>query len=225
VYFAALNNGETENWFGPVISSEPTDLTLATANVDRTATEAQIDVTLQGVTSSADGNGSGHAVGVSVNGTDVGEIDFEGRTHLTQTLTVPLNALNDGANTITLTARGDDQDISLVDLIGLRYSHTFRADADMLRFTLDTGVAATIGGFGSPSIHVVDITDLTAVSELQGTTQPEVGGLYSIIVQAAGSGTSRSEVASNRLVIQERSDSKFFIQLQFCDHFPPHSDC
>src|SRR5258705_13242580 len=135
--------------------------------------------TKQGVTISEDGYGSGDAVGVSVNGTDVGEIDFEGRTHLMQTLTVPLNALNDGANTITLTARGDDQDISLVDLIGLRYSHTFRADADMLRFTLDTGVAATIGGFGSSSIHVVDITDPAAVTEPQGATQLEADGLYS----------------------------------------------
>ena len=28
VYFAALKNGDTENWFGPVISSAPTDLAL-----------------------------------------------------------------------------------------------------------------------------------------------------------------------------------------------------
>jgi hypothetical protein len=199
VYFAALNNGDAENWFGPVISSLPTDVTLATLNVDRTALSAELDVTLQGVTTSVDGNG-GHAVGVSINGTEVGEVDFEGRTHVTQTLSVPLNALNDGQNTVTLVARGADPDTSLLDLIGLRYSHTFRADADMLRFTVDAGIAATIGGFADSSIRVVDITDTAAVIELQGTTQAENGGFYSVTVQASGSGT-RTLLAFTNLTV------------------------
>ncbi len=183
VYFAALNNGDAENWFGPVISTEPTDLTLATLNVDRTAADAQIDVTLQGVTTN-----TAHAVGVLVNGVDVGEVDFDGPVHLTQTLTVPLDALNDGANTVTLVARSGDQDISLVDLIGIRYQHRLRADADLLRFTVDGGLAITVGGFADSSIHVIDITDLSAVTELHADIQPEAGGLYAVSVQAAGSG-------------------------------------
>ena len=196
-YFAALNNGETENWFGPVISSAfaPVDLTLATLNIDQTALNAQLDVTVQGVTADVS-----HAIGVSVNGTGVGEVDFDGQAHVTQTLTVPANVLIDGENTITLTALGDDQLGSLVDLIGLRYSHTFDADADMLRFTLDAGTAATIGGFADSSIHVVDITDTAAAIELQGTTQAQANGLYAITMQAPGTGT-RTLLAFSELTV------------------------
>jgi hypothetical protein len=187
IYFAALKNGDAENWFGPVVATDPTALTLTTSHIDRTAGPAQLNVTLQGVTSTTAAS-AGHAVGVLVNGTDVGEVDFQGQLNVAQTFAVPLPSLIDGENTVTLIARGGVDDVTLVDILGLRYSHTYQADADMLRFTADAGVAVTIGGFAGSAIRVVDITDPAAVIELQGTTQAQAGGVFAVTVQVPGQG-------------------------------------
>ena len=145
MYFAALKNGDAENWFGPPVWHQRpgyphhrrSTLTLTPPNIDRSASGlAQLTVTLQGVTSAADGN-AGHRVGVLVNGFDLGEMTFVGQAHAEQTFAVPVEQLVDGENTVTLDAHGWNTWISLVDTIRLDYPHTYQADADRLRFTVD----------------------------------------------------------------------------------------
>ena len=187
VFFAALKNGDKENWFGPVVSGEPTELTITADNIDRTAPgAAQLEVTLQGVTSNPDLSPD-HTVGVLVNGTDVGEMTFDGQADAVHTFAVPVEVLIDGDNVVTMIARGGDADYSLVDLIRLTYWHTFRADADLLRATVDAAGPVTIGGFASAAIRVMDITDPSATTELRGTIRT-AGGFSSITVRAQGQG-------------------------------------
>jgi hypothetical protein len=197
VYFAALRNGDAENWFGPMVSPEPAvpdpdnpaspTLTLTSHNVDRSVdSPAQLMVTLQGVTTMADAS-TGHRVGVLVNGTDVGEMTFAGQTDAEQTFSVDLALLAEGANTVTLIARGGDADSSLVDVIRLDYPHAYQADADRLRLTVDAPGSIAIGGFASASIRVFDITDRTTPVELAGTVAT-AAGLWSVTVQVPGSG-------------------------------------
>ncbi len=182
IYFAALKNGDTENWFGPLVSGDGTLLTLTPDHIDRGVPgAAELDVALQGVTTASDGN-AGHQVGVLVNGIDVGEVDFDGQAHREQTFSVPVAALIDGENTVTLVARGGVTDLSLVDVIRLRYWHTYQADADRLRLTTNTSGRVTVGGFASATIRVVDVTDPSAAVELHGAVQPEVGGTSSVTV-------------------------------------------
>jgi hypothetical protein len=187
VFFAALKNGDTENWFGPLVSEEPTDLTIVADNIDRAAGAAQLEVTLQGVTSNPDANGD-HSVGVLVNGTAVGEMTFDGQEDAVHTFAVPTSVLVDGENAVTLIARGGEADYALVDVIRLGYWHTYRADADLLRFTVDAAGPVTIGGFANPAIRVVDITDTAATTELLGTIRSESGGLSSVTVRVQGQG-------------------------------------
>ena len=185
-YFTSLENGDADNWFGPLVSSDPIDLTLPVDHLDRGAAgPAQVTVAVQGVTTAVDGN-SGHRVGVLVNGTDVGEFTFVGQTHGEQTFAVPPALLIEGDNTVTLVARNGDVDWSLVDLVRLGYWHTYRADQDRLRFTVDQAGPVTVGGFASPSIRVVDITDPAAAVELRGVVRTAADGLSSITLGVAG---------------------------------------
>src|SRR4029077_18435614 len=132
-------------------------LTIVADNIDRAAGSAQVEVTLQGVTSTPDGS-LDHTIGVLVNGTDVGEMAFSGQANAVHTFAVPASVLVDGDNTVTLIARGGDADYSLVDVIRLSYWLLYRADAYLLRFTLNQAGPVKIGGFASQAIRVVDIT-------------------------------------------------------------------
>jgi hypothetical protein len=188
VYFAALKNGDTENWFGPMISSDPTDLTLDVHNVDGSAAvPAQVTVAVQGVTTTADGS-SGHSIEVRVNGARIGQVDFQGNAHQEQTFDAPLSAILEGTNTVTLVALNGDVDLSLVDFVRVSYPHTFRADADLLRFTVDTPGRVTVGGFASRSIHVIDVTDTSDARELRGSIVTDPSGASSISVRVLDRG-------------------------------------
>ena len=97
--------------------------------------------------------------------------------------------LVEGDNTVTLVARGGDADFSLVDELALSYAHTYRADADRLRATVEAPGPVTIGGFASDAIRVVDITDPAAVAELRGAVSAEAdGGFFTVRVRVAGPG-------------------------------------
>ena len=188
VYFAALKNGDTENWFGPLVSGDPTVLTLTPDHLDRESSgAAELAVTLQGVTSESDGNAE-HRVRVLVNGTEVGVVQFPGQTRVEGTFAVPVSILVDGENAISLIAAGGDTDYSLVDVIRLGYWHTYRADADRLRFLVNTFGAVTIGGFVGGDLHVVDITDPSAAVELRGRVLSEAGGGSYAVTVVPGQG-------------------------------------
>ena len=186
IYFAALRNGEAENWFGALVSEEPTDLVFDVANLDASAgAAAELEMTLQGVTTG--GADPDHVVAVLVNGTEIGELRFTGQALGIQSFAIPPGLLTEGANTVTVVARGGPADISLVDVVRLQYAHTYRADADLLRFTADGPGTVTVGGFASGTIRVIDITDPLAAEELHGTVAQEAG-FWAVTVGVPGGG-------------------------------------
>ena len=75
IYFAALRNGDAENWFGQMVSNAPSDLVFDVSNVDRERRGRDRDVH-----SGRHGRrpATDHVVAVAVNGTDVGELRFDG---------------------------------------------------------------------------------------------------------------------------------------------------
>jgi hypothetical protein len=186
IYFAALQNGDAENWFGALISTGAAlDVDVTVRHLDAVApTAASLQVVLQGVTATADD--VDHRVGVRVNGVDVGEVAFEGRAQGIATLPVPNSALRDGANVVQFVALGGEEDLTLFDTLRLTYWHTTDADDDRLRLTAAGGQTVTIGGFSEPGIRVVDITDLAAMVELRTSAGP---GASSVTVFVPGTGS------------------------------------
>ncbi len=81
IYFAALRNGDAENWFGSVVSdAEPTVVTVPTPHAARSggSMPAVLEIALQGVTV-GDGPSANHRVAVSVNGRAIDEVAFSGQ--------------------------------------------------------------------------------------------------------------------------------------------------
>ena len=171
-YFAALLNGEnSDNFFGAVITSEATDQDLVVAHIDPSSPlPASLDLVLQGATDAQE-----HRVTVQFNGATLGEIDFLGLTLAQQSFPVEPSLLQNGTNTVTLTALNGDNDVSLVQSIVLHYAHTYAADADWLRATASAGTELHLTGFTNPQVRVFDITDPLNISELAAKISRESG--------------------------------------------------
>lgn len=177
-YFAALLNGENnDNFFGAVITSDPTDQTLTVIHRDTSSAQPlTLDLTLQGATDQQP-----HSVSVQFNGTNVGTFNFYGEILAEQSFSVDPSLVLDGANTVTLTAMDGDNDVSLVQSIQLQYLHTYTADSDWLRATANSGSDLLISGFANSSIRVFDISNPLDISELSGKVSSQ-SGTYGISV-------------------------------------------
>jgi len=80
IYFAALKNGERENFFGAVIAGQPVDQSIYLSNIAPSAEPVVVEVGLQGVTQLA------HRVLVQINDTDAGYLTFDGQSRGVQSI-------------------------------------------------------------------------------------------------------------------------------------------
>jgi uncharacterized repeat protein (TIGR01451 family) len=189
-YFAALLNGENnDNFFGPIVSSDPVDQLLTIAHRDTSSAQPlTLDVALQGVT-----DAQLHRVSIQLNGSTIGELDFYGMVAAAQSFPVEASLLTDGANTITLTALEGDLDVSVVKSVALHYPHTYAADADWLRAIAPAGTSFAITGFSSQQIRAFDITDPRNIAELPGKISVE-NGSYQIALNLPLSGQQQRTI-------------------------------
>jgi hypothetical protein len=171
VYFSSLRNGDKENFFGAVIARSPVNQSLTTHHIDRESTEdGVLEVALQGVSAGF------HRVSVEFNGTGLGEVVFAAMQEGSARLSVPLGAIREGQNVVTLRSMQGEGDVSIVDSLRLTYRHAYRADGDALRFTARGKRVLTIDGFSSPTIRVVDVTDPAAPIELKTYSEKRDSG-------------------------------------------------
>ncbi|HEY6119192.1 MAG TPA: C25 family cysteine peptidase [Pyrinomonadaceae bacterium] len=180
VYFVSLINGDTENYFGAVLSTLPVDQTLTVPNPATGAgSTAQLQVALQGA------NVTNHTVNVQFNGVDFGAINFFGLDHKVQIIDVPVSQIQNGVNTVRLTPTSGSG-LSIVDYLRLTYPHTFTADAGLLRFTLAPSQSARIDGFTTPNVRLIDYTDPFSVKTIRPLTELN-GSSYTIQIPSATS--------------------------------------
>jgi hypothetical protein len=181
IYFAALLNGEAENFFGVVVATEPVEQALELHHLDATgAKQAIVEVRLQGVTSLP------HLVQVQLNGNDLGEIAFNGQQQGTGRFAVAAALLHEGSNRLRLLSTGGASDISLVDRIRVSHPHTFTADDDSLTLTVSGGERLTIKGFTSRAVRAFDVTTPGAPLELAGEVTGSKGSYALSVTVPAG---------------------------------------
>ena len=191
-YFAALLNGESnDNFFGAIITSDPTDQDLVVAHIDPTSPlPVSVDLALQGATDAQE-----HRVTVQFNGATIGEMDFYGQVLAQQSIPVEASLLHNGSNTVTLTALNGDNDVSVVQSIALHYAHTYAADSDWLRATSSSGSQLHITGFTNPQIRAFDITDPLNISELATKVLLESGSFTAALALTTGGPAVRTILA------------------------------
>ena len=189
VYFLAVLNGDTENFFGRVVSTTPVTQTITTANPEFAADgPARLEIALQGV------NFVNHQVNVALNGTALGSIKFFGHDHPVQAFDVPVSQLLNGANTL-LFAQGSAGDTSIVDYVRLTYPRALQADNASLRFSLRSTQSATIDGFTTPNIRLIDYTDPFSVRVTRAVANPNSSGYAITIPQGNARAKSRRLLA------------------------------
>jgi peptidase C25-like protein len=182
IYFAALRNGELENFFGAVLSTQPLQQSLTVNHLDAsTVQSATLEVALQGVTQLA------HEVTVALNGTYLGTMTFNAQANQVCSFSVSSSLLRNGDNTVTLTTKGNPADVSLVDYVRLTYQHLYTAEGNQLRCTAQGGQPLTINGFTGKAIRLFDVTDPDTPQELQGAIGQEETG-YQLSLLTTGSG-------------------------------------
>jgi uncharacterized repeat protein (TIGR01451 family) len=185
VYFAALLNGEDQdNFFGALVTSEPVDQELDAVHSVASSLPVTLDVTLQGVTDAQE-----HSVSVVFNGALLGNINFSNQANFSSSFPVDPSLVQDGANTVTLTALDGDNDVSLVQTVVLHYAHSFTADNDWLSMQAAAGSQIHVSGFSNPQIRVFDITNPLAIEQLPVTVQPG-SSAFSIDFGVSGSTAS-----------------------------------
>jgi len=199
IFFAALQNGDEENFFGPLImDGAATTQLLTLPNVaDPPGAAAELEVSLQGVTALAAADD--HRVGVLVNGVDVGEMVFDGRTVAVASFPVPHALLTSGDNTVSFEPRGGADDISLIESVRLAYQRAYRADGSQVTLTAAAGQTLTITGFTSAAVRIFDVTGDVASRELLGTVAAD-GGAWSINFTVPGGTPRRLFVTTSDVV-------------------------
>ncbi len=154
-YFAALITSDGNNFFGPLVSSTELDQTMQVPHLDKTSTApARLEVILQGVIL-----GFPHDVAISLNGSALGNVTFTGQAKGTFLMNLPPGILQEGSNTVALTAQGGEYDTSVLQSIRIAYPHSYIADSDRLTFTGRPGEELKVTGFTSAPAVVLDITD------------------------------------------------------------------
>jgi len=193
IYFSSLRNGDAENFFGQVVTSQPVDQQLVLQHLDQSAPgEAVLEIALQGVTDRAGFND--HQVKVMLNSAFAGRMIFDGRQHSVERITVPNSLLREGDNIVTLVAEGGLSDVCLVDYVRVTYLHTYTADQDALTMTVAdrtaavTGRSQTIAGFSNGMIRVLDITNPAEPHELIGRIEDRKGEGFAVTVAIQGDG-------------------------------------
>jgi Peptidase family C25 len=143
--------------------------------------EALLEVALQGATAGP------HRVTLMLNGISLGALTFDGQMPGVTQVPFSQTRLQPGANLLVLVAEGGETDVSLVNYVRLTFRRTYTADSDALRFTVPGGTMVTIGGFTSPGIRVVDITNPEAVRAIVGVVEPQ-NGTFAMSVGVPGDG-------------------------------------
>lgn len=192
LYFGALVNGDAENFFGPVIDAAGVEEPIRVHHpVSWSRADVALEVVVQGVTAEA------HRINIEWNGLEVGQLSFTGRERATATVNFPHAYLGEGENRVRLSALGGEYDVSLIDVIRVRYDHRAAADDDEQQVTLAGGRSIAIEGFTQAAVRVLDVTDPGNVREVI----PEVTrvlGSYTVSFGNAGTQEGRFYVFGER---------------------------
>jgi len=157
IYFAALLNGDEDNFFGSVVTNSPVAQDIVVRDPAVASGEpAQVSVELQGVSLGA------HTVNVWWNGQPLGAVTYTGRSVGQATWTVPGEQVLNGVNTVTLQAT-EAGDVNLVKTLTVEYARQLQAADDRLL----VHVPRTGGR------HTLQVTGFTAPAVAFDITQPE----------------------------------------------------
>lgn len=173
LFFAGLNNnGDNTDFFGPILTTDPTTQTFGLNGVDTAYPgNASLGLTIQGAIDTVT-----HSIDVTLNGHHLGAVSVPRMQQLTLSLPLLQSWLVNGSNNLVMTAQNGDDDVSVLVSTTLTYQHALHADNGAFEATLPAGRNATVSGFTSNSIVALDVTDPANPVVVNATTAPDGAG-------------------------------------------------
>ncbi len=184
IYAAAVtNNGSRDNFYGPVVGSEPVTQVL---NVDALPVAGAVgpstlEIAVQGLTTQS------HRIAVSFNGHELEQMEFEGDVSAVRSYEIDPSWLNQGANEVTLQALDGDEDVSVTDYLELSWQRPYLASDDRLEMTAPAGTTVRVNGFSEEAIRLFDLTNRYAPVEIRGSVEQSVDGSWAVEAVLPGS--------------------------------------
>ncbi len=196
---ASVLNGTRDNWFGSYVGNALVTKTLDLRDIATGGNlSATLGIDLQGISNLT------HQVEVTLNGSVIGQISFNSFDRKAWTATVPVSALINGTNTITLRSLNTASDYSLTEALRIEYPRLLLADGDQLEFIHDDNQAIKLRRFSSPQVTIYDVTDPTQVSAISPETRLESDGTYTVTV--SGTSSPKTMIAVGGSVPQAIAD-------------------
>jgi hypothetical protein len=171
VYESPYQGRDGDRWFWrqlklPDLTGDTFNVTLETPAASATG---GLTVWLHGFTATSPN--PDHHVRFSLNGNDVGEAWWEGRTAYTATLSLPAGLLQAGSNAVGLSLPGDtgsEVEGTWVDAIAVTYA-LGAVSGDVARFCGQGSASAyTVSGFSTDAVRAYDVTDPAAPQIVTG---------------------------------------------------------
>ena len=129
---------------------------------DRYDGDLSLSITLIGYSSVVPINPDHHGA-ISINGTQVAEVFWDGYSNLVVDIDIPASLLLPGTNTLQVTALpiATDADLFFIDSFDLAYAHTFSSASGRLDFSSDTpgDWQFLLTDFPSATIEVYDVSE------------------------------------------------------------------
>ena len=130
---------------------------------------------------SSSGTQNEHHVQILLNGSLIGEAQWDGLKNVVITNTFSQSLLADGSNSVTVTAvlnSGVPYSAVYVDSFDLSYRRRCEAADNQLLVRGDGDAVMTVSGFSTPDIRVMDVSDPRNPLLLQGVAVDSDGGFY-----------------------------------------------
>jgi hypothetical protein len=179
LYVAAIQNGDADNFFGPLVTDAipagggisggvETHFTLSALRTDVGVTP-RLRFVFQAVTQGE------HRIRLWVNEHPAPDLVFGGAVR--EVLNVDIDAawLVSGSNSIRV-ARTSPQDLVVIDDVELTYPRSLVAIDHALAFENPADTEATVSGFATPDIEVFDVTDPRAPVAVSATVTTTTSG-------------------------------------------------
>lgn len=175
-------NGVRENWFGGYVSTTLLSKSVVIRDIASDSGQtATLGIDLQGISSGT------HPISVSLNGANIGQFSFTHYNRKEATFQIPLTALFEGSNTISVQSLGSSADYSLLESVRVTYPRRLRAQGDLLEFAHESSSAVKLRGFPTSAVRVFDVTDPQQVTVIYPETRLESDGSYTATIPGTGS--------------------------------------
>lgn len=164
---------EADYWFWEFLQGGDPAFGVRTFSLDApgvsAGSAAELSVDLQGATTT--GTAGEHLVEVRLNGSLLGEAQWQGIAPHRVMLAVPPGTLLPAANQVELTGRiggGAAYSFTYVEGFDLAYDRSFQAAGESLTFAPEGLAGVTVSGFADPAVRLLDVSDPRRPRWLEG---------------------------------------------------------